>query len=89
MNFVQMDTGLLMVTQQLDASSQGVSDVAIYVVQRENRKWPTSQNRVLNPHHHFHIAQWTVSGHGTLRQAGEKSKGTESIQLYGQSCDTH
>ena len=33
MNFVQMDTGLLMVMQQLDASSQGVSDVPIYVVQ--------------------------------------------------------
>ena len=38
MNFVQMATGLLMVTQQLDASSQGVFYVTIYVVQRENRK---------------------------------------------------
>ena len=40
-----------------------------------------SQICVWNPHHHFHIAQCTVSGHGTLRQAGERSKGTEPYSL--------
>ena len=29
----------------------------------------------------FHIAQWTVLGHGTFRQAGEKSQGTEPYSL--------
>ena len=72
MNFVQMVTGLLMGMQQLDASSQSVSDVATYVVLLENRKWPTSQLRVLNLRHHFHTARWTVSARGTLRKAGEK-----------------
>jgi len=72
MNFVQMATGLLMGMQQLEASSQGVSDVAIYVVLLESRKWPTSQIHVLTPRHHFHTAQWTVSARDTLRKAGEK-----------------
>ena len=74
-----MATGLSMVTQQLDASSEGVSYVTIYVVQRENRKWPTSQNRMLSPHHHFHTERWTVSVHGTLGKAGENWKGTEPL----------
>ena len=67
-----MVTGLLMGMQQLDTLSQGVSDVAISMVLLENRKWPTSQIRVLNPRHHFHTARWTVSVRGTLRKAGEK-----------------
>jgi len=67
-----MVTGLLMGMQQLNTSSQGVSDVAIYVVLLENRKWPTSQIRVLTPRHHFHTLQLTVSARGTLRKAGEK-----------------
>jgi len=72
MNLVQIVTGLLMGVQQLDASSQGVSDVAIHVVLLENRKWPTSQFRVLSPRHRFLTARWTLSAHGTLRKAGEK-----------------
>ena len=82
-----MATGLLMVTQQLHASSQGVSDVAIYVVQQENRKWPTSQNRVLSPNNPFHIARWTVLRHGMLRRQERSQKVRSLIHLYGQSCD--
>jgi len=67
-NFVEMVTGLLMGMQQLDASSQGVSDVAIYMVPLEKRKWPTSQFRLLSPRHH----SLTVSARSTLRKAGEK-----------------
>ena len=32
-------------------------------------------------HHYFHIVRWTVLGHGTLKKAGEKSKGTEPYSL--------
>ena len=86
-NFIQMATGLLMVTQQLDATD--VSEVAIYVVQQENRKWPTAQNRILSAHHHFHIPWWTVSGHDTLTKAGEKSKGMEPHSLVSHATYIH
>ena len=88
MNFVQMVTGLLMEMQQLDASSQGVSDVAIYVVLLKNRKWPTSQIRVLSRHHHFHTARWTV-GLWCVKEGRREVKRYGTLFTCMASCAIH